>query len=235
MQKPAEKGLTGPTTQVLADISSFIEAHLPAKAPLFLMGHSMGGGEILQYAARGPAGVRKNIVGYLASAPLIAVADGSKPLKITVVAGRLAAKLFPHAQMVQKLDGEYLCRDKQVVQDWENDPLCHNTGTLEGLAGMLDRGDELDTGKVMPEDCKLWLGHGNADRVTSFGASERFMGRLRTTDKEFRVYDGCYHVLHAEPGEDRVMFANDVGNWILARAASQAEPPTEALGAKSRL
>lgn len=199
------------------------------------MGHSMGGGEILQYAARGPPEVRKNIVGYLASAPLISVADGSKPFKVTVVAGRLAAKLFPHAQMVQKLEGNYLCRDRQVVEDWEKDPLCHNTGTLEGLAGMLDRGEELDAGRVMPESCRIWLGHGNEDRVTSFEASERFMGRLNVTDKEFRVYDGCYHVLHAEPGEDQVMFANDVGNWILARLGSQAERPAGALEAKSRL
>ena len=195
----------------------------------------MGGGEILQYSARGPPEVRKHIVGYLASAPLIAVADGSKPLKITVVAGRLAAKVFPHAQMVQKLDGEYLCRDKQVVENWEKDPLCHNTGTLEGLAGMLDRGEELETGKVVPEGCRIWLGHGNADRVTSFAASERFMGKLKVTDKEFRIYAGFYHVLHAEPGEDKVTFANDVGNWILARLGSPTEQPAEASGAKSRL
>ena len=199
------------------------------------MGHSMGGGEILQYAARGPPEMRKNIVGYLASAPLIALADNSKPLKITVLAGRLAAKLLPHRQMVQKLNVADLCRDKEVVQRWENDPLCHDTGTLEGLAGMLDRGEELDTGKVVPEGCKVWVGHGNEDRVTSFDASKRFVGSLGIADKEFRVYDGCYHVLHAEPGEDKVTFANDVGNWILARVGSQVEQSPEASGAKSRL
>ena len=70
---------------------------------------------------------------------------------------------------------------------WEDDDLNHDTGTLEGLAGMLDRGDELDCDRVVVEDEKsFWIGHGSGDRVTSFETSKRWFGRLKAKDKEFK-------------------------------------------------
>lgn len=48
--KPAEKGLTGPTSRVVADVAAFIQDKLPSDVPVFVMGHSMGGGEILTLA-----------------------------------------------------------------------------------------------------------------------------------------------------------------------------------------
>jgi acylglycerol lipase len=63
--KPAERGDTGPTSQVLDDITSFIKTLIPSPVPLFMMGHSMGGGETLCYAAQGPEEVRKHIRGFL--------------------------------------------------------------------------------------------------------------------------------------------------------------------------
>lgn len=83
-----------------------------------------------------------------------------------------------------------------MCKAYEADDLCHDTGTLEGLAGMLRRAEELDQGKVLLNDvegCRLWVGHGTEDRVTSFKATARFMDRLQINDKTFRVYDRHYH------------------------------------------
>jgi acylglycerol lipase len=69
VHEPRQKGLSGGTKQVMDDITSFING-LPAgeeDIPLFLMGHSMGGGEILYYAASGgPADVKSKIRGFIA-------------------------------------------------------------------------------------------------------------------------------------------------------------------------
>lgn len=144
--------------------------------------------------------------------------------------------------MVQKLDSKTLSRDPTVCKEWADDELCHDTGTLEGLAGMLERGDQLDRDIVVLKEgqgeggvTRIWLGHGNEDRVTSYDTSKKWFERLAVKDKEFKTYDGWYHnrgsidylkkvcvsanktLVHAEPGEDRVTFANDVANWILAR------------------
>lgn len=157
----------------------------------------MGGAEVLYYAAQGPAEIRRQITGYLIESPWIALHPATQPSRALVVAGRLAAKLVPRRQMVQKVAPKWVSRDEGVCKAFMADELCHDTGTLEGLAGMLSRAADLDNGKVELKDGKgnirLWLGHGNQDRVTSFAASQRFMERLGVKDKEFKVYDGWYH------------------------------------------
>lgn len=98
--------------------------------------------------------------------------------------------------MVQNIDPKFLCRDETLYKEFEADELCHDTGTLEGLAGMLQRAEDLDAGRVLSknlEGCSLWVGHGTEDRVTSFKATARFMDRLDIKDKTFRVYEGHYH------------------------------------------
>lgn len=220
--------------------------------PLFLMGHSMGGAEILQYAARGPREVRSQITGYVAESPYIALHPSAQPSRFTVVVGRLAAKIVPNRPMVQKLESKWLCRDPVVCKEWAEDPLCHDTGTLEGLSGMLDRADELNRGLVIIREGRVWVGHGTEDRVCSFDATRGWFERLGVQDKDFKPYDGWYHkrertperieaesananlsIVHAEPGEDKITFANDIADWMLARAEVKKDPsPSQA---KSRL
>ncbi|MCJ1307836.1 hypothetical protein MMC25_001484 [Agyrium rufum] len=194
--KPSEKGLTGPTTQVLNDMTSFIRAHLPSSAPLFLMGHSMGGNEVLTYAAVGPEDVKKQIVGYIASAPHIRLDPASEPNRFTVFAGRIASKVMPKRQLFNQLDPSFQCHDEAMNQDWANDPLCHDTGTLEGLAGLLDRAANLDRNVIQHKDdgnMRIFIGHGTGDRCTSHEASKDLFERLEVKDKTLKLYEGCYH------------------------------------------
>ncbi|KAK5123336.1 hypothetical protein LTR85_002767 [Meristemomyces frigidus] len=226
---PAEKGRSGPTGQVMDDVTAFIK-HVLAESegtgsPLFVMGHSMGGAQVLLYAARYcPSDVVSKIRGFLVEAPFVALHPDSKPWKITVIFGRLAGKLLPHMHMVNRLDPTKLCRDPDVCKALENDPLCHDTGTLEGLAGMLDRANTLETGSVVLGEgrgeggkTRLWVGHGTADGVCDYAACRKWYESAQVEDKEMQVYEGWYHVLHKEPGEDKVRFAQDVANWVLAR------------------
>ena len=235
------RGLTGNTDQVLDDITQFL-ASLPSSsssssspsAPLFLMGHSMGGAEVLIYAAQGGAATRQ-IRGFLAEAPFVALHPKSRPWKSTVVLGRLAGKLLPRWQMVNKLDVNLLSRDPEHAPRVEADELCHNTGTLEGLAGMLDRAAMLEDGRLVIGEgvgeggkTRLWVGHGTADGICDFEATKRMFERVEAEDRELRAYEGWYHQLHVEVGEDKIRYAQDVVKWILDRSG-----PLE--GERSRL
>ena len=202
MTTPASRGSTGPTALVLDDITSILRAQLPSDVPLFLMGHSMGGAEVLYYAVHGPPDVKRHIVGFLAESPWIVLDQATQPSKALVMAGRLAARIIPKRQMVQRIDAKLVSRDKDVCQAFKMDELCHDMGTFEGFSGMLTRAAELDHGMAAPADGKgeeegyqyrIWVGHGSGDRVTSYEASERFMNRLAVTDKEFKTYDGWFH------------------------------------------
>jgi acylglycerol lipase len=132
-----------------------------------------------------------------------------------------------------------------VCQAFNDDELCHDTGTLEGLAGMLDRTAQLSSGKIIiPDDAgeggvtRIWIAHGDADGITNHDASKRLADALQVKDKEFKSYAGYYHrcknsqnvydlrltlVVHDEPGEDKEVFMNDVANWILARSTAPAQ------------
>jgi len=230
VHKPSEKGDTGPTTRVLADIDCFIKSVLPSPVPLFLMGHSMGGGEVLCYAANGPAETRKHIWGYLLESPFVDFDPKSKPSPVTVVLGRLAGKILPKRQLVNPLDYKLVSRDQSEGIRLRDDPLCHDTGTLEGLAGMLDRTAALSSGKIRVgkaagegDVTRIWISHGTKDGICSYDATKRLATRLEAEDKEFKTYEGSYHRLHAEPTPDGETYINDVGNWILARTDASVQ------------
>jgi acylglycerol lipase len=237
--KHAERGDTGPTSQVLDDITSFIKTLIPSPVPLFMMGHSMGGGETLCYAAQGPEEVLKHIRGFLLESPFVDFDPKSKPSPITVFFGRVAGKLMAKRQLTNKLDPKLISRDPEVCKRFDEDELCHDTGTLEGLAGLLDRTNALSSGKVIIPDnvgeggvTRIWIAHGEQDGITSYQASKRLFDALQVKDKEFKSYAGHFHrceyltqsdvwaltlSVHDEPSPDKDVFRDDVVNWVLAR------------------
>lgn len=199
----------------------------------------MGGAEVLllslllqQQQQQQPA---PNISGILLGSPYIALHPSAQPHAVTVFAGKLASKVLPKRQMLQKLQPAHICRDPQVCRDWEADELCHDTGTLEGLAGMLQRAADLtilakgqtlrDVGKKPSFGAEravpVWIGHGTEDRVTSCSLSQAIFDRLEVEDKTLKLYEGAYHKLHAEPDGGADDFANDVATWILKRTELQ--------------
>ncbi|KAK4987578.1 hypothetical protein LTR50_004522 [Elasticomyces elasticus] len=245
------------------------------------MGHSMGGAEVLIYAATAPTSITSRIAGFLAESPFVALASSAKPFRITVILGRLASKILPHYQMVNKLDINKITRDPVVNKELEADTLCHDIGTLEGLAGMLDRGLELESQRVTLRDSaekkfSLWVGHGSADAICDYYAAKTWTEGCAVQEKTFRTYEGWYHrsgntqlreggttirpinirnpvislfyplvgqitdedvhVVHSEPGNDKVLFADDVADWILARSDhSRAAQGVVEDGARPRL
>jgi acylglycerol lipase len=140
--------------------------------------------------------VARKLRGILAEAPYIRLHPDAEPNRLTVIAGRLAKKVLPHYQMVNKLNLDNISHDPVENKAIGDDPLCHDTSTLEGLAGMLDRAEELDKGKVVIEDregCGFLITHGMDDKITSCEASKNFFEKLQVKDKTLKLYDGCYH------------------------------------------
>lgn len=170
------------------------------------------------------AGLAKDIRGWLLESPFIGFPKGFEPMWPVVFAGRLAGKLMPHKQRFSALPAVNLTRDKDVVKSLSEDSLLHGNGTLEGLAGMLDRTSSLNQSKVKlnPNVKSVWLAHGTEDKGTSYEESKKWFERQAgLEDKEFKSYEGWSHQLHADLPENRTVFANDVANWILARVGGE--------------
>lgn len=195
------------------------------------MGHSMGGGQVLnsifnpESPYNGDKSTRPKFAGVLLYSPLIAIDPSSRPSKLLVSAGRIVAKLIPHKQRYSPLDANLLSRNKDVVKDFVADTLCHDTGTFEGLAGMLDRGIWLEgmfaagDGAWVKSDLPFWFGHGDGDLITSYPATKDFVKLLteKGGDVTFSTYEGAYHKLHDELPETTERFFADVKAWILTK------------------
>ena len=238
-KKPADNGHTGPTSLVIADIHDFVlhVASLPEAQdkPLFLMGHSMGGGEALYYllSTSPDFSNRPTLSGLLLESPYVEIHPSGQPPYLKVQAGKLAGMLLPRMQLKQKLDATYMSRSAKVRQDWIDDPLCHDTGTLEGLKGLLQRQEDLSHlshGRNLPGftkklPCPVWFSFGTGDRILSHVAAKQLFNVLEAPnkDKTFKAYNDAYHKLHAEPDGVGEQYAKDTGEWILAHAKKQAE------------
>ncbi|KAI0396176.1 hydrolase [Xylariaceae sp. FL0594] len=233
----ADRGRTGPTARVLADMAAFIRSVLslssPVPVPVFVLGHSMGGGQVLTLASTPSySSLVRQLRGLILESPFLGFAPELQPSRLTIVSGRLASHLLPHFQLHRPIPPEDVTRDVAVQQSIRDDPLMHEHGTLEGLAGMLDRTDALASGKLALERGvvrSLFMAHGDADKVTSFersrewfdrecgsgGGSVAVQGERKVPDATFKNYKGFAHQLHADPGKEE--FYEDVANWILQR------------------
>lgn len=230
----------------MADLHFFLQSLIPFtkedSIPLFLMGHSMGGMNVLYYVLNPESPYHQQdsstpttkvkVAGILSVSPLISVHPSTQPLKIVEYAGRIAKRIVPKMTMVQKIEPKWVSQNSAVEEDIINDKgvLYHNTGTLEGLAGMLDRGAWLNDchkkaavrkgdvykGAVPP----LWVGHGTEDRITWFEATKKLVEGLEWHgDKTFREYEGAYHKLMNEPDGVGEEMTKEITEWIEARLA----------------
>ncbi|CAP73169.1 uncharacterized protein PODANS_2_5790 [Podospora anserina S mat+] len=234
VKKPAERGLTGPTAQVLSDIAAFLsQPHLlgtpGSQEPVFVMGHSMGGGQVLTFAADPKyESLVEKVRGLLLEAPFIGFSPEERPSRLKITVGRLAGRLMPHFQLAHKIAVEHLTRDQHVQVSIKEDELMHDTGTLEGFAGLLDRTNDLQQGrtKLGKEGVvkSLWVGHGTADKTTWFEATKQWFEGCAggVKDRTLRAYEGWYHQLHCD-GECSGEFFEDVAGWILERAGGGEE------------
>lgn len=197
------------------------------------MGHSMGGGEALILASDPKyEDLMPSIRGWILESPFIAFPEGHEPGAVTVFLGRLAGRVMPKMKRLAPLPPENLTRDPEVIASLKSDPLMHDTGTLEGLSGMLDRTAALNQGKTKLNKGvrSIWLGHGTKDMGTSYPASKKWIEEQDIGDKEFKSYEGWYHQLHADLPDNRDVFAKDVGDWILARIdPEEGEAPASKL------
>lgn len=217
----ALQGNTGPTTQVIADIVSVIRAQLPSKVPLFIAGHSMGGGEVLTLASDPTyEDVITQVRGWILESPFINFPKGFEPSSAKVFFGRLAGKILPNMRIGNPIPPENVTRDPAVIKSIKEDKLLHGLGSLEGLSGLLDRAAALHSGEVkLSKNVKsLWLGCGTADKGVSYDACKTwFEKQTQLEDKEFKTYDGWSHQLHADLADNGDIFAKDVSDFILAR------------------
>ncbi|MBX2951927.1 MAG: lysophospholipase [Leadbetterella sp.] len=177
--------------------------------PLFIYGHSMGGGVVLNYLfKRNP-----RVAGVIVSAPSIEPGFVVPRSKLTL--GRVGRKLFPSLTQRNGLDINGISRDAAVINAYQADPLVHDVISAEVGMGVLEWGRWLVNLQRDAVAVSLLLMHGDEDTVTSYPASEKFAAKFLSGDVTFKAWKGFFHELHNEPEKEEVF--RYVLRWMMAR------------------
>ncbi len=186
-------------------------------APVYLLGHSMGGTIAVRYALR----YQSRLAGIILSGPLAAIEAGA-PL---LVAGRVLSAVAPKLGLVA-VDPSLVSRDQDVVRAYASDPLVHHgklpARTIGELASAIDR----FPGDVPAIHVPTLILYGTADRLCPPSGSEMLAQRIGADDKSIRAYDGLYHEILNEPERDEVLA--EIRRWLAARVALGATTPPSA-------
>jgi alpha-beta hydrolase superfamily lysophospholipase len=190
------------------DLRRFVELVRAEEAgrPLFLLGNSLGGLIVLEYALHYPGGLR----GVIAASPPLGRLGVPAPL---LVIGRVLSRVWPRFSLRTGMDLSGLARDPVVAQTVLADPLFHRVGTARLSTEVVAAIARVQAGAPAYPLPVLVL-HGSADRMVPPDGSREFMARVGHPDHELREYAGAYHVLLADLEHERVLA--DVERWIEA-------------------
>jgi len=200
------------------DLGRYVRA-VSAEAPplpVFLVGISMGGLIVTNYAACHPEG----LAGVVALAPALGDTGGSRFLRAMLP---LLARLIPSVGLDPKLDLSHLTRDPELQRAYLADPL-YQTRVTPRLASEVLRAIADTRSRAPSFRVPLLILHGAADTLTSPQGSFEFYERAGAVDKGYRSYDGAYHNLFVESNREEIY--DDIAAWITARAASPSAEST---------
>jgi acylglycerol lipase len=171
--------------------------------PLFLYGHSLGGGIVLNYLIH----KNPNIKGAIVTSPWLRLSfepSGAKVLLASVMRFILPGLSQPSGLVVS-----HISHDGKIIDEYTNDPLVHDKisvglfhSAMNAAAFSLNHANDLRI--------KTLLMHGSGDMICSPEGSREFASK--TSFAELKIWDGGFHELHNEPFRGEVF--TSISNWI---------------------
>jgi alpha-beta hydrolase superfamily lysophospholipase len=214
-RSPGQRGFIESFAQLRADIHGFlalVRAEEPGH-PVFLLGHSQGGLDVLDYVLHHPDG----LAGVIASGPVLCPPGISAFL---IRLSKLLSKIWPRFSLEVGLDVDALSRDRAVVDAYVNDPLVHGKGTPR-LGAEVAAATEWTQAHAADMALPLLIVHGGADRICPAEASREFFEKVPSADKERHEYEGYYHEIFNDVGKEQVLA--DVEAWLERHLESTGE------------
>jgi lysophospholipase len=199
---------------VVADVDTLVDRVTEAEpaAPVFMLGHSMGGLIAVRYALAH----QERLAGLVLSAALAQLDDVPKGLELV---GRALSVIAPRAPLIA-IDSALVSRDPAVVEDYRSDPLVHHgkvpARTAVGLADAVQSLPSTVGAITVP----TLILYGTADGLCPPAGSVMLGERIGAADKTVKAYDGLFHEIFNEPERETVL--DDVTGWLGARVGAPA-------------
>jgi len=180
--------------------------------PLFIYGHSLGGGIVLDYLLRR----KPDIEGAIVTSPWLKLSF--EPDKSKLALASVMKNIMPGLVQPSGLVVEHISHDPEVVSRYKADPLVHDkisvslfSSAMSAAARSLDHAGEL----TLP----LLLIHGSGDLICSPEGSRIFASKTQLAT--LKIWEGGYHELHNEPF--RLEVFDYLMNWINLKAPQKQQ------------
>jgi acylglycerol lipase len=171
--------------------------------PVFVYGHSLGGGIVLDYLLR----EKRYINGAIVTSPWLRLAFEPSKLKRSLAG--LIRNIAPSILQSTGLNVNYISHDKEVVEKYIKDPLVHDKISVNLFYGaMVSASYSME--HALSLNVPLLIMHGSDDMITSPEASREFAAKSSLS--EIKIWNGGYHELHNEPVKNEVF--KYIMDWI---------------------
>ncbi|KAJ1960804.1 hypothetical protein IWQ62_004089 [Dispira parvispora] len=223
-RKSGRMGRTDGLSRLHQDILELQDHVRLEGVPHFLLGHSMGGMEVMTFLHRYQSQAR--LSGVISTGPCIRLAKPARPNPVVGGVGSFFSKFFKSLTITTGLRLEDISRDEKVVEAARNDYYRYDIGSLQCLDDLINAGGQLLRSDLSHINCPVLIAHGTKDAITDFDASQELYDKLPSTlDKEFCIYPDCYHELHNELNKEEVIGKFIV--WVKAHVQSSNEPTSK--------
>jgi len=180
------------------------------RAPLALLGHSMGGLIVAALLAwRQPV-----LDAAVLSGPALLPASRVGPLGVAL--GRLVARVLPRLPLSAAIDPQLLSRDPAVAEAYVSDPRISGPISLR-LGTELMRAARRIRASAGAIRVPVLIVHGEEDRLCRVEGSREFYAQLVPEGCELRTYPGLRHEVLNEPEREQVLA--DICGWLDKRVA----------------
>jgi acylglycerol lipase len=192
---------------LVADFCAFTERSAgehPA-APVYMLGHSMGGAVAFASALR----LQHRLRGLVLSAP--ALATGQSVPRLQELFVRLLSVVAPDTGALT-LPPDAVSRDPSVVARYVADPLVHHKAIPARTLVELLRAMQGFPAKAPGLRLPTLVLHGTADKLVPLAATQPVYQAFGTRDCVVQLYEGLYHEVFNEPERARV--TADLLRWL---------------------
>ena len=180
-----------------------------ARAPLVVMGHSMGGLVVANWMAQRGSDAHS----FVLSSPGFGVAMAVPEWKDAL--GKLMSRFIPTLAIPTGLDPKLVSRDPQVVEAYTGDRLVLTQATARWYVEFLAAQKRaLSSANSVTKPALVM--QAAEDGLVDPRASRLYAEALAGDDVTYVSYAGLYHELFNEPEQDQVM--RDVVAWLDERA-----------------
>ena len=189
-------------------------------APVYLLGHSMGGLIALRYALAH----QDRLAGLILSGTLAAIEDVPGALRMV---GRLLSSLAPGAPLIA-IDSALVSRDPAVVAAYRSDPLVHHGKLPARTAAEIADAVESFPATVGDIHLPALILYGTADGLCPPAGSVMLSERIGLPDVTVKAYEGLFHEILNEP--ERAAVVEDVLAWLSARVGAGTRDAAGSIG-----